>query len=71
MVLHLNRLARGPPLPTDHRQPPQLLPLRGVHTDHRLTVGLMVLDLLVDIAELRVPVGMLGALDGLGVGLAG
>jgi hypothetical protein len=38
--------------------------LLGVHADDRLPVGQILLGLLVDIAELRVPVGMLGALLG-------
>ena len=57
------------PFPPGHRQPSQLLPFLGVHADHRVTAGLVVFDLLVDIPELRIPVGMLGALQGLGIGL--
>ena len=62
MVLDLDRLpglwAATPARPS--AQPPQLLTLLGVHADDRVTVALMVFDLLVDIAELGVPVGMLG-----------
>jgi len=69
VVLDLDGLAGGAPLPPSHGQTPQLFALLGVHADHRLTVGLVVLDLLVDIPELGIPVGVLGALQGLDVGL--
>jgi len=39
------------------------------HADHRLAAGLVIFDLLVDVAELRIPIRMLGAFQGLGVGL--
>jgi hypothetical protein len=45
-------------------QPDQLL-LLGVHADDRLAGGQMLAGLLVHVAELRVPVGVLGALQGL------
>jgi hypothetical protein len=41
----------------------------GVHADDRLAVGLMLLDLLVDVAELGIPIRVLCALQGLGGGL--
>jgi hypothetical protein len=69
VVFHLDRLTLGTPLPPGHGQPPQLFTLLGVHADHRLAVGLVVLDLLVEVAELGIPVGVLGALEGLDVGL--
>jgi hypothetical protein len=69
VVFHLDRLTPGVPLPPGHGQPTELFALLGVHADHRLTVGLMVLDLLVEVAELGIPVGVLGAFQGLGVGL--
>jgi hypothetical protein len=69
VVFDLDRLTPGAPLPTGHGQPAQLFALLGVHADHRLAVGLVVLDLLVEVAELGIPVGVLGALEGLGVGL--
>jgi hypothetical protein len=43
----------------------------GVHTDHRLTGGLILLDLLVEMAKLRIPVRVLLAFPGLDVGLEG
>jgi hypothetical protein len=69
VVLDLDGLAGGVPLPPSHGQPPQLFPLGGVHADHRLAVGLVVFDLLVAVAEPGIPVGVLGAFQGLGVGL--
>jgi hypothetical protein len=69
VVFDLDRLALGPPLPPRHGQPPQLFALFGVHADHRLAAGLMRLDLLVEISELGVPIGVLGAFQGLDVGL--
>jgi len=69
VVFDLDGLAGGAPLPTSHGQTPQLFALLGVHADHRLAVGLMVLDLLVEVAELGIPIGVLGALEGLDVGL--
>jgi hypothetical protein len=54
---------------TSHGQSPQLFALLGIHADHRLAVGLVVLDLLVEVAELCIPVGVGGALERLDVGL--
>jgi len=69
MILDLHGLALGPPLPPGHRQPPQLLPLLGVHADHRLPARLVVFVLLVDVAELGISVTVLGTLQRLGIGL--
>jgi hypothetical protein len=69
VVLHLHRIAGGAPLPPGVRQLPQLFLLLGIDADDRLTTGLVLLDLLVDVAELRVPVGVLLALQRLGAGL--
>ena len=41
----------------------------GVHADHRAAGVLVGFDLLAEVAELGVPVGMLAAFGGLGVGL--
>ena len=43
--------------------------LLGVHADHRVTRGQVLAGLVVDVGELGVAVGVLAALDGLGVGL--
>jgi hypothetical protein len=40
VVLDLDRLAGGAPLPPGHGQPPQLFALVGVDADHRLAAGL-------------------------------
>ena len=69
VVLHLHGLALRPPLPAAHRQAAQLFPLLGVHADHRLAGCLMVLGLLVDVPELRIPVRVLVPLQRLGVAL--
>jgi hypothetical protein len=69
VVFDLDGLAGGAPLPPSHGQTPQLFALLGIHADHRLAVGLVVLDLFVEVAELGIPVGVLGALERLDVGL--
>jgi len=46
-----------------------VLTFLGVHADHRLVRALMVGDLLVEILKLGVPIRVLIAFDGLGVGL--
>jgi hypothetical protein len=69
VVFDLDRLTLGVPLPPGHGQPTELFALFGVHADDRLTVGLMVLDLVVEVAELGIPVGVLGAFQRLDVGL--
>jgi hypothetical protein len=69
VILHLHRLPARAPLATSIGQPSQLLTLFGVHTDHRLVGGLVLLDLLVEIAKLRIPVRVLLAFQSLDVGL--
>jgi hypothetical protein len=69
VVFHLDRLTLGVPLPPGHGQPTELFALLGVDADHRLAVGLMGFDLLVEVAELGIPVGVLGAFQRLGVSL--
>ena len=69
VVFDLDGLALGAPLPPRHGQTPQLFALVGVHADHRLAVGLVVLDLFVEVAELGIPIGVLGAFERLDVGL--
>jgi hypothetical protein len=59
-------LARRLPLPATVGEAPDQLLLLGVHAHHRLAGGQMLLGLLVEVAELGVTVGMLGALQGLG-----
>jgi hypothetical protein len=54
------------PFPAGRGQLPELLLLLRIHADHRRTGGLMGLDLLVDVGELRIAVGMLPALQRLG-----
>jgi hypothetical protein len=66
VVLHRNRISLRPPFPPGRGQLPELLLLLRIHTDHRRTGGLMRLDLLVDVGELRFAVGMLPALQRLG-----
>jgi hypothetical protein len=46
-----------------------MFPLLGVDADHWLAIGLMVLDLLVEVAKLGIPIGVLRAFQRLGVGL--
>ncbi|GAU71406.1 FHA domain-containing protein [Streptomyces sp. NBRC 110611] len=69
MVLHLHQVALRPPLAAHVRQLAEHLLLLRVHADHRLAVSLVLFDLLVDVAELGVPVRMLLALQRLGLGL--
>jgi hypothetical protein len=58
-------LAGGLPLPAAVGETPDQLLLLGIHTHHRLPGGEMRLGLLVEVAELGVPVGVPGALQGL------
>ncbi|GGT71937.1 hypothetical protein GCM10010207_82530 [Streptomyces atratus] len=58
-----------PPLTSRILELPDDFLLLRVHTDHRLALRLMVLDLVVDVPELRVPVGVLSALKGPRIGL--
>ena len=62
-------VALGLPLPALVGQVADHLLLLGVHADHRLARPQVLLGLLVEVAELAVAVGMLGALDLLGGGL--
>ncbi len=62
-------LALGAPLPARVGELPDKLLFLGIHADHRVPGALMVLDLLADVPELRVPVRVPPALDGLGVAL--
>jgi hypothetical protein len=59
------RLTRELPFPAAVGEAPDQLLLLGVHNHHRLPGGQMGLGLLVQIAELGVPVGVPGALQGL------
>ena len=70
-VVHVDPLrlaARKPFPPTVFELADQLL-LLGVDADHRVAGGDVVAGLVVEIAELGVAIGMLGALDDRGVGL--
>ncbi len=69
VVLNLDRVALRSPLPAWAGEPTQLLTFLGIDADHWLACGLMLLDLLVDIAELRVPPWVLLAFQGLGLAL--
>ena len=65
MDVDLFGLAGGLPLPATVGEAPDQLLLLGVHAHHRLPSGQVDLRLLVEVAELGVTVGMLGALQGL------
>ena len=69
MGADLHRLAPGPPLPAAVAVLPDQLFFLGIHADHRIRGAQMPFDLLVDVAELRVPVRALLPLQGLGVAL--
>ena len=69
MVADRHRIPPGPPLLPGLGVLADLLLLLGIHADHRLARGDMRLCLLADVAELSVAVGVLAALDRLGVGL--
>jgi hypothetical protein len=58
-------LAGRLPLPPGVGEPADQLLVLGVHTDHRLGSSQVLAGLLVEVAELHMPVGMLGALLGL------
>ncbi len=64
-----SRLALRPPFPAAVPERPDQFLFLGVHADHRIAIALAGPDLLADIPELRVPVRVLAALDGLGVAL--
>ena len=65
----LARAGPGPPFAAGVLELPDQLLLLGVHADHRVAGVLVGPGLLVDVPELRVPVRVLLALDGLGVAL--
>jgi hypothetical protein len=69
VVLDPDRFPLGPPHLPGHGQQAHLLLLFRIDADHRLARGLVLFDLLVDVVELRVAVGMLLAFQGLGVAL--
>src|SRR5205814_10214416 len=69
MVLDVHRITCGPPFTAAVVVVADQLLLLGVHADHRLPGTLMAFDLLIDVAELRVPVRDLVPLDRLGVAL--
>jgi hypothetical protein len=69
--LHRDRLAPQAPLPAGVLVLADQFLLLGVHPDHRVPGRLLLLGLLVDVAELRVAVRVLRALDRLGVALQG
>ena len=63
MVLDLHRVAFRPPLSARDGQLPELFFFLRIDADNRLTGSLVVLDLLVDIAELSIPVRVLRTLQ--------
>ena len=65
----LGGITGGLPLPATVAVVADEFFLLGVHTDHRAALVLVGLDLVVEVAELRVAVGMLAPLGGLDVGL--
>ncbi|KUM94300.1 hypothetical protein AQI95_43580 [Streptomyces yokosukanensis] len=69
MVLDLHRVADRAPLSARVRQLAQHFLLLRVHADHRLPVRLVLLDLLVDVAELCFAIWVLRTLQRLDVGL--
>jgi hypothetical protein len=69
VVFDLDRLAGRTPFSPGHRQVSEVFALFGVHADHRFTRRLMLFGLVVDVAELSVPIRVLGAFEGLGIGL--
>jgi hypothetical protein len=69
VVLDVDGLARGPPFTAAVVVVTDQFLLLGVHADHRLPGVAEFPDLLVEIAELRIPVRDLVSLDGLGVAL--
>ncbi len=69
MDVHRHWISRRPPLAAVVLELADEFFLLGVHTDHRLAGVPVIAGLLVEIAELGIPVRMLASLDGLGVGL--
>src|SRR6266480_6953790 len=66
---HLDRLPDGLPFPAGILEVPDELLLLGVHRDHRVPGVEEGLDLLVEVVELGIPVGVGATLSGLDVGL--
>ncbi|RPK84534.1 hypothetical protein EES46_24045 [Streptomyces sp. ADI98-10] len=64
-----HRIACGPPGTASVVEVADQLSLLGVHADHRLAGIPVITCLLVEIPELGIPVGMLAALERLGIGL--
>src|SRR5215468_3029530 len=69
VALDPGRLAGRPPFPAAVVVVADQLLLLGVHADHRLPSIPVLPDLLIEVAELRIPVRDLVTLDGLGVAL--
>jgi hypothetical protein len=69
--LHSHRIPSGAPLAAGVGEGAELFLLLGVDADDRLPGRLVLLDLLVEVTELGIPVGVLFALKGLGIGLEG
>lgn len=68
-AIDFDQVAFRPPLSSGVGQVAELFLLLRIDADHRLPGRLVCCDLLVDVAELGVPVGVLSPLKGLGVGL--
>ena len=69
MAVHQDGLPAGAPFPAGVGELADQFLLLGVHADHRVRGALVRFDLLVDVAELGVPVRVPLALEGLGVAL--
>ena len=69
MNLHLLRVPLGAPRSPAILEPPHQFLLLGVHRDRRLAALQLGRDRLVDVLELRIPIGMTGPLQRLAVGL--
>ena len=69
VVVDLDRVADLAPLPTGVGQLAEILLLLRIHADHRLSVRLMLLDLLIDVTELGIAIRVLCTLQRLDVGL--
>ena len=66
---HVQRLALGPPLAPRIAKISNQFLLLGIHGDHGLAAPLELADLLADMPELRVPVGVAGPFAGLAIAL--
>src|SRR5665811_2108925 len=69
VVLHADRVGLGSPFPPGHRELSQMFLLLGVHTDYRFACVPVLLDLIVDVPELGITIGMLLTLQCLAVPL--